>query len=94
MGTLYQRVTSDQLVSRTPIWIYSLVITSNGTAEADATIYDGESTSGDAVLTLYTVDESMAQLVFPEPLYLHKGLYVDIGSNVTEVLVQYVTRRE
>lgn len=94
MNTLYQRVTSDQCVSPNPVWVYSLVISSNGTDEADATIYDGESTSGDQVMTLFCNDEEMAQVIFPEPLYLRKGLYVDVGTNVNEVLVQYVTDRE
>jgi len=92
--TLYQRITVDQVISTSPVKIYALIITSDGNGDADAGVYDGESTSDNKIVTLYTVDESLASIIFAEPLETQRGLFIDIGSNVTEVLVQYTSERE
>jgi len=94
MNTLFLRVAADQVVSTSPVHIFSLTITSNGSGEADAVVYDGESTGDPQIVNLYTVDEAMSQLVFPIPLQTRRGLYVDIGSNVSEVLIQYVNLKD
>ena len=94
MDTLYTRVAADQVVSTSPVYIFAIVITSNGGGDADATLYDGEGTGDPKILGVYTVDEAMASLVFPTPLRTRRGLYIDVGSNVGEILVQYVNTED
>jgi hypothetical protein len=62
-----------------------------------ATLYDGESTSGDIVVILQgaygygTEAQKMESVPFspPIPVYCRKGLYVDLGATATRVFVQW-----
>ncbi len=92
-GYRYDRITGDRVVSRSPVFVSSIVITSDGGGEADAKLYDGVSTTDPVLLSIYTVDEAMAQLNFNPPLETQRGLFVDIGTNVTEVLIVYSVRK-
>ena len=80
----------DTLVSSRPAFIFALWISSEGTAEADAIVYDGQNASSLKLIHLDTVDESMAQLKFNPPLFFQKGIYVDVGSNVAQIGIQYL----
>ena len=84
-----ERVTATACVVAGPALIYSISIHSDGTAEADADVYDGVSAGGRPKLDLYCVDESMAQLVYPTPLYFDQGVYVVIGTKCEAVVIQY-----
>lgn len=54
---------------------------------ADVTLYDGTNTSGKKIIGLQASTKTNRPFKPKEPLYCDKGLYVDIGSNVTGVLV-------
>lgn len=58
-------------------------------AAADATLYDGENTTGRLIVTLKTAAATGHKFKPPVPVYCSKGLYVDIGSNVTGVFVMW-----
>jgi hypothetical protein len=88
--TLCERVTSDGVVHYGPALVFSLTIHSDGTAEADADVYDGVSAGGKVKFDLYCVDEAMAQLVFPTPVAFVTGIYIDIGTNCEAVTVHYL----
>ena len=86
----FERVAVDSLVCGGPALIYSLTIHSDGVAEADAIVYDGPGAGAKLLLNLYCVDEAMAQLVFPQPVYVDQGIYIDIGTNCQAVTIQYM----
>jgi len=88
--TKLERVTGDRQVHFGPALVFSLTIHSDGTAEADADVYDNTSIAAGRKFDLYCVDEAMAQLVFPVPVVFVKGIYVDIGTNCESVTVHYL----
>lgn len=84
------RVTGDQRLISRPSYLFSLVISSNGDGDADALIYDGENVKGVARFDLFAVDEAQQQLSFDPPVYMERGIFVDVGSNVESVVIQFV----
>lgn len=84
-------VNADTLVCPTPVFLFSASIHSDGSGEADAQLFDATSllASGKHI-DLYAADEEMDQLRWLPPLYFSQGLYVDIGTNVDSVVVQYL----
>ena len=90
----WETVHADGLLCPTPAFVFGLLITSDGSGEADALVYDG--TSGLATgkhISLFCGDEEMIPLNWFPPLFFHQGIYVDIGTNVDCVLVQYLPWR-
>jgi hypothetical protein len=76
-------------MGRTGARVESLVLSSDGVGEADARVYDGHSADAKKYVQLYCVDEAQQQLKFNPPLVFDKGIYVDIGTNVDTVLIEY-----
>jgi hypothetical protein len=58
-------------------------------ANADVSLYDGENTTGSLIATLKAAAVSGHPFEPPVPVYCRKGLYVDVGSNVTGILVMW-----
>lgn len=56
-------------------------------ASADAMLRNGVDSSGEIIATLKTQSLTNLPLDLPEEIYLSKGLFVDVGSYVTGVLV-------
>jgi hypothetical protein len=84
-----ERVTASRVVSPTPCLLFSVALASDGVGEADAGIYNGQGLGDELLYDLFAVDEAMDSLIFPYPVYLSKGLYIAIGTNVASVTVQY-----
>ena len=88
-GIAYITVTADTLVSTEPVLLYGAVILASALG-GDATIYDGhDASSGRKVITLKGGATLSTPVEWPQGLYLGGGLYVDVGSNVTEVQLSY-----
>lgn len=88
-GYDWVRVTNDQVVCTAPGYIGCIIIVSNGSGVADATVYDGESTGDPQILKVLAADDSLQVVRFQPPLKTLRGIYIDIGSNVNEVLIQH-----
>jgi hypothetical protein len=56
-------------------------------ASTDSAIYNGADTSGDKILDLKSA--AITNLAFepPVPIYCSKGIFVDVGTNVSGILV-------
>lgn len=89
-----RQVEADSLITPDHAFIFALGIASNGSGEADAIVYDGHDASGGFHIHLYCVDEAMDWIVFNTPMYFNHGIYVDIGTNVDQVVVQYLPVKE
>jgi hypothetical protein len=77
----------DTLVSRDPGTLHGFVISAS-VSGGDATFYDGTSTAaGRKILKAKGLANISYDVNFRVPLYCPRGLYVDIGSNIDEVLV-------
>ena len=85
----YAYLTADNLISTKPCVILSVTVTPDSQSVADVTLYDGEGAeSGYEILAIRTASGCTNQVRF-RGLELSRGLYVDIGSNVTCCIVEW-----
>lgn len=83
------RVTADSVLSRKACFVHGVHLTGSSGGASTATVYNGESTGDDVKIDLSCATSGRDNKRFAPPLYFDKGLYVDVGSNVTSVLVQW-----
>lgn len=80
-------ISADRLVSTEPCLLHGAVILCSA-AGGDATIYDGHDASvGKSILPLKGPANESVPVFPPEPIFCARGLYVDVGTNVTSVTV-------
>lgn len=80
--------TTDQILSKGPCeLLYFNVCPSAGAAEC--ALYNGTDTSGELIIPIYLTVQLNYDYSPKQPIYCSKGLFIDIGANVTGVLVQY-----
>jgi hypothetical protein len=58
-------------------------------ASTGSVIYDGSDTGGDKVIGLEGALAITWGFTPPVPIYCRKGIFVDVGTNVTGILVQW-----
>lgn len=80
-------VTADARVFEGGGVVSSLTLVSDGVGVADVTLYDGPSAAGENILTLRALQNDTRHLPYPDPLEVLDGLFVDVGSNVSGLLV-------
>lgn len=84
-GTGFTRLTADGIVNEGATLLFGLHIEAS-TAGGDVSLYEGmDSGSGRLIGTFKENANDHDVLSFPVPIFLDRGLYVDIGSNVTAV---------
>ncbi len=87
----WESVHEDRLLSAVPCFIFAMSIHSDGGGEADAIVYNGQAADPDNDhFQLFCADERYRQSAWMPPLFFHKGIYVDIGTNVDSVTIQYL----
>lgn len=86
----FERSDADRIFALPPGFLFCATISSDGGGEADAHVYDGNDTSGRLFQDLYAGDELSMQYHWYPPIYFRFGLYVDIGTNVDSVTLQYL----
>lgn len=81
-------VTADRVLSTGPCELVSahLVVSA---ASTDTHLYDGKDTRGDKIVTLEAAAATGHPFKPRVPVYCRRGLYVDVGTNVTGVFVQW-----
>ena len=89
-GHGWERVTGDARVFEGSGVLFGLVLLVSTTG-GDVTLYDGaDAGSGRLIGTFEGIANESRPIVFGRNgILLDKGLFVDVGSNVTEVLVVY-----
>lgn len=84
----YKFVTADEkLYAGECELIYACLVPTGSTTNTH--IYNGVDTSGDKVITLHSATARMMPFSPKVPVYCRKGLYIDVGSSVTGVFVQW-----
>jgi hypothetical protein len=86
-------VAADKKVCNRPCYLYAAQLVSNTSGASTAVIRDGHDTSGEVVVDLAALTSSNDPRRWDPPIYFKKGLFVDIGTNVTSVLVHYLPER-
>jgi hypothetical protein len=87
-------VTADKKVSNRPCFLYSVCLVAGTGGAATAVIRDGHETSSEPVLDLAALTSSNDSRKFDPPLYLKKGMFIDVYSNVTSVFVHFMQVKE
>jgi len=86
-GAGWERVTVDTLLYPNPVLLGGLVLLVSVTG-GDVTLYDGQDAASGRVVGRFEGNAHISTpFLFPWPLRCELGLFVDVGSNVTEVLV-------
>lgn len=85
----FTQTTVDGIVVAKPCVLYSVVLTASVAGVADVLVYEGQDTSsGRLVIVVKTAASTTAQVRW-NGLELGRGLYLDLGSNVASVTVEY-----
>jgi len=80
-------ITVDSLISPVPCLLWGVVLIGSAAGAADVTLRDGQNIGADIIIALSCVASDNVPVMFPKPIRTTKGLFCDIGSNVTGVLV-------
>jgi hypothetical protein len=87
MPVSFLNLSADAVVSDQPLLLNSVLLLTSTTG-GDVTLYEGQdATSGRKIATLEATANNTLFVVFAHAPFLARGLYVDVGSNVTEVTV-------
>ena len=89
----YDETAVDKKVCNRPCFLYAAHLTGSAGAVATAIIRDGHDTGGEAVVYLAAVTSGNDIRNFDPPIYFKKGLYIDVVSNATSVLVHFMPAR-
>ena len=90
MKYTWVRATFDQKISNTPGFLGCVILTPDSSqSQGDVTLYDGESTGDPQIITIRGGAGITKVVRFQPPLETQRGLYLDVGDNVEEVLIQH-----
>lgn len=79
----------DEIVSREPCHFGGVVLNTSSDG-GDVSVYDGTFANTPRLVGTFQALANQANpILFPKPLRLRNGLFIDVGSNVTGVLVAY-----
>ena len=81
-------VTADRVLSLGPCELLYAYLAPSG-ATTDSIIYAGQSTKGDPIVTLKAAAITGHKFTPKVPVYCDKGLYVDVGTSVSGIFVQW-----
>lgn len=89
-GYGFTRLTSDAVINEGHTLFGGLII--NASVDGgDVSIYEGnDSSSGRLFDTFQGLAAKSEPIIFTVPIYFDRGLYVDIGSNVTSVTILWL----
>lgn len=90
----WQRLDTDSRFIRGPIRLWGVVLTSDGLGNAAAALYEGANIDGRRLLVIDAPEYQTVPLMFPKPIYLERGLYLEPAVNVLDVLIIYESLQE
>lgn len=88
-GFEWQRVTDSVKISSSHVCVGELILTDDGGGHADITLYDGESDQDPPILTIRATQNQSRPIIFQPYLVTKRGLYISVGSNVSELLILF-----
>ena len=87
LGYAYSPVSADTLLTSEPAFLGGLVVLASVDG-GDVTLYDGlDAGSGRLIGRFEGLANVSNPIIFPDAVPLDRGLFVDVGSNITEVLL-------
>lgn len=82
-------VTADKVVTNKPALLHYASLTGDGNGAADVTIYEGTGTDGRKIKVLRAPQYASHPFAPKGSIPVEKGIYVDVGSNVEGVFIQW-----
>jgi hypothetical protein len=86
------RTAADKKVCNGPAYLYAAHLTANATGASTAVIRDGHDANGDIKVDLAALTSSKDNRNFDPPIFFKKGIFIDVGDNVTSVIVHFLPR--
>lgn len=87
--TMWISVTTNRIVCPVECDLIFAYMMGDGIGVADAQLYDGDSAAGRLITKLQATTNDYAAFNPREPVRCNSGIFVDVGSNVANVFVQY-----
>lgn len=81
-------VTSDRQLAKTPCWLHWAYLVVSA-ASTDSALYDGAGTGGSKIADLKSAAVTGHEFRPKEPVYCRQGLYVDVGTSVSGIFVEW-----
>lgn len=86
----WENVSADTVISTGPCLLTGVTLLVSTTG-GEVTLYDGaDALAGRKIARFEGIADQSTPIQFSPPLLCQQGLYVDVGSNVTEVLIAFV----
>jgi len=85
---------ADHQVCNGPAYLFAVHLTANSTGVSTADVYDGHTTGGTKKVALSAFADGSDPRAFYPPIFCSQGIYLDCGSNVDSVMVQFLRKRE
>lgn len=85
----WEWITADRLLSNSPCYLVSAHFQAAAAGVGNTSIVNGQDTGGEVVFTFVAAASTGRALDLKVPLWLSKGLFIDVGANTQGVLVQY-----
>ena len=93
LGCAFANTNADLLVNEGETLFYGVLLLVSTTG-GDVTLYEGlDAYSGRKIGRFEGIADQSTPVIFSMPIYLERGLFIAVGSNVTEVTVFYQPTR-
>ncbi len=81
-------LTADQLLTTQPCELLYVFVAPSG-ATTNSAIYNGKDANGDKITSLPAAAVTGLEFRPARPVYCARGLFIDVGTNVTGIFVQW-----
>lgn len=93
-GTGFTRLIADGVVNEGPSLLFGLHVEAS-TAGGDVSVYEGNDKDSGRLIGIFKDNANNHEPKnFIPPIYCDRGIYIDIGSNVTAVTVLWLPVRD
>lgn len=89
LACAFRKLTETDQVSETPAYLFSAHLVASSVGAATATVRNGHGTLAESIVHLSCPAYSADPRIFVPPIYFSNGIYVNVGSNVVSVLIQF-----
>lgn len=85
----WETYAADAIVHVGPCLLHGIVVLASA-AGGDVTVYEGQdASSGRKIATLKGAANVSNPIMLTKPLYLPRGIFLDVGTSITEVMVGF-----
>lgn len=86
----WERITADRQCTDGPALLSAVLLLCSG-GGGDITIYEGlDTSSGRMICRIEGANNVTNNILFNPPIPCPRGIYVDVGSNVSEALIMWL----